>query len=294
MERIKNIIFITILSLLVIVPGLSMAGCEGADKKLPGSEVIAVTIVPQKTFVEKVCGSNFNIIAMVPPGASPATYEPQPKEMEQFASAAIYFTIGVPVEQANILPFAKEVKDMRIIGLHEKVAQIYPSIEVSPGHTDPHIWLSPKRVQVLVEVIAEEIISLDPSKKQEYLDNSGSYIDELENLDMEIKEALNNLENKKFIVFHPAFAYLADDYGLQMYALEKDGKEATPKQLAELIDLAKKENIKVIFYQSEISSRQAESFAEEIGGKAVKLEPLSPDYINNLKHMIQLIAGVAK
>jgi zinc transport system substrate-binding protein len=228
---------------------------------------------------------------MIPPGASPETYEPSPKEMEQFARAGIYFTIGVPSEEANILPFAKEINDMKIISLDKKVAQSYPSIEISPGHTDPHIWLSPKRVKVMIEAIAEEIITLDPSNKQQYLSNAESYMDELESLDRDIKETLKNLKNKKFIVFHPAFAYLADDYGLQMYALEQEGKEATPQQLAEIIDLAKRENIKIIFYQSEISSRQAEAFAEEIGGNAVQLEPLSPDYINNLKQMVQLIAG---
>ncbi len=271
-----------------------MEGCKDANNEIDGKAVIAVSIVPQKTFVEAICGNNFDIITVIPPGASPETYEPSPKEMEQFARSVIYFTIGVPAEEANILPFAREVKDMKIIGLQKKVEEIYPSIEISPGRRDPHIWLSPKRVKVMIEIITGEIINLDPLKEQEYLDNSESYIDELENLDRQIREMLKNLENKKFIVFHPAFAYLADDYGLNMYALEQEGKEATPQQLSEIIELAKKENIKVIFYQSEISSRQAEAFAEEIGGKAVQLEPLSPDYINNLKQMVQLIAGAAQ
>jgi len=97
---------------------------------------------------------------------------------------------------------------------------------------------------------------------------------------------------KKFIVYHPAFGYLADDYGLTMVALEQEGKEATPQQLEKIIDLAKKENIKAIFYQEEIDSSQSEAFAEEIGGKTIQLAPLAADYIGNLKNMAETMAEV--
>ena len=111
-------------------------------------------------------------------------------------------------------------------------------------------------------------------------------------MDKQIKNALEGVKDRKFIVFHPAFGYLADDYDLQMYALEENGKEATPQRLQEMVDLAKEENIKAVFYQAEISSKQAESFAEEIGGKTVQLAPLAPDYIENLKNMVTLISEV--
>lgn len=75
-----------------------------------------------------------------------------------------------------------------------------------------------------------------------------------------------------------------------MYALEEDGKEATAQHLEEMVDLAKEENIKVIFYQEEIDSSQSEAFAEEIGGKTIQLSPLAADYINNLKNMAQTMA----
>jgi zinc transport system substrate-binding protein len=75
-----------------------------------------------------------------------------------------------------------------------------------------------------------------------------------------------------------------------MYALEEDGKEATAQHLQEMIDLAKAENIKVIFYQDEIDSSQSEAFAEEIGGKTVQLAPLAANYIENLKSMADTMA----
>jgi zinc transport system substrate-binding protein len=77
-----------------------------------------------------------------------------------------------------------------------------------------------------------------------------------------------------------------------MYSLEEEGKEATPRHLADMIDLAKSENIKAIFYQEEIDSSQSKAFAEEIGGRTIQLSPLAADYLENLKAMAQLMAEV--
>ena len=75
-----------------------------------------------------------------------------------------------------------------------------------------------------------------------------------------------------------------------MFALEEEGKEATAAHMQEMIDLAKDEGIKVIFYQAEIDSRQSAAFAEELGGVTAKLEPLSGNYIENLKIMANTLA----
>ena len=144
----------------------------------------------------------------------------------------------------------------------------------------------------MVQTIADEMSQLDAANKDFYQENAKNYIAELEALDQDIHSRLDGYENKKFIAFHPAFGYFADDYDLEMYSLEEDGKEATSQRLKEMVDLAKKENIKAIFYQAEISNKQAEAFAEEIGGKTIELSPLSPDYINNLKSMVDLMTEV--
>lgn len=280
--------FLLLLSLLMVV-GCSPQGSETAVE-MDNKPIIAVSIVPEQTFVEAVCGDLADVIVLIPPGYSPANYEPTPQEMEQFSNAKLYFAIGVPTEEANIVPKANEINGMKIIKLQEEVSKTFPDREMSPGKRDQHIWLSPKRVIVMVQSIAREMGEFDPANKEKYEENAQKYIAELEGLDQQIKNALEGVKNRKFIVFHPAFGYLADDYNLEMYALEQDGKEATPQRIEEMVDLAKQEKIKVIFYQAEISSKQSESFAEEIGGKTVRLEPLSPDYIENYKKMADLMA----
>lgn len=280
---------------LVIGLLLLISGCQSGEKSQATSEgdkpIIAVTIVPEKTFVEAVCGDLAEVIALVPPGNSPENYEPTPQEMEKFSQAAVYFTIGVPTEEANIIPNAGAVK---IVSLQEAAKAVYPERVFESGGRDPHIWLSPKRVEVMVKTIAAEMSALDPENKAVYEKNAAAYIAQLQDLDQEITAALAPVQNKKFIVYHPAFGYLADDYGLEMVALEEEGKEATAQQLQTIIDLAKAENIKVIFYQEEIDSSQSQAFADELGGKTIQLAPLAANYIENLQKMAKTMAEVMK
>lgn len=276
----KKLLIIVMLLLLILI-----AGCN-IQKKDSGKTIVAVTIVPEETFVRKVCGDLVDVVVLVPPGSSPETYEPKVKDISRFHDSSIYFAIGVQTEDANIFPVAGDIKTIK---LHEKVRDVYPDLTFEGEGRDPHIWLSPKRVKVMIDVIADEMAKLDPENAETYKENAKKYIDELDELDSEITEILKNVQNRKFIAFHPAFGYFADDYGFTMYALEEEGKEATPKHLEEMIELAKKENIKAIFYQSEVDSNQSKAFAEEIGGKTIMLSPLASNYIGNLKEMATTI-----
>ncbi|WP_312352846.1 metal ABC transporter solute-binding protein, Zn/Mn family, partial [Aminipila sp.] len=281
---------------LAVMISLLAAGCtdkkqqsEDANKSSDTKPMVAVTIVPEKTFVEAVCGDLVDVITLVPPGSSPENYEPTPREKEKFSEAAVYFAVGVPTEAANILAHTGNVK---VVALQDKVSAVYPDRTFEAGERDPHIWLSPKRVKVMVQTIAEEMGELDKENKEVYAANAEKYIEQLDQLDKDIEASLKEVKNRKFIVYHPAFGYIAEDYNLKMYALEEEGKESTIQHLQEMIDLAKAEDIKVIFYQEEIDSSQSQAFAEEIGGETMKLEPLAADYIENLKKMARTMAEV--
>lgn len=265
-------------------PGTAVGSTSEVSAEKP---IIAVTIVPEQTFAKAVCGDLAEVITMVPPGNSPENFEPTPEEMEKFSKASLYFSIGVPTEEANILPNTGNVK---VVALQDAVSAVYPDRTFESGERDPHIWLSPKRAVVIVKTIAQNMCELDPENADTYNSNAQTYIDQLNDLDQTVKDSLAGVQSKKFIVYHPAFGYFADDYGLTMYALEKDGKEATAQHLQDMVDLAKEEQIKVIFYQEEIDSSQSAAFAEEIGGKTMQLAPLAANYIENLKSMADLMA----
>ncbi len=293
-----------ILMVVFIVVLAAIAGCAKEQDKpkakpAAGDELtrikVAVSIVPQASFVKAVGGDNVEIITLVPPGYNPENYAPNPQLMEKLSQANLYFTIGVPCEKASILPKTASLnKNLQIINLAAQVEKVYPALEIAPGEKDPHIWLSPKRVKEMVKIMARELTAIDPAHQSVYAENARDYMAQLDQLDAEIKDSLKDIPNRTFIVYHPAFAYFADEYALKMVALEEEGKEASPLDLQRVIDLAKKEKIKVVFYQAELDSKQARTLAAEIGGRTEMIAPLAPDYIENLQKTARIFQQVLK
>jgi len=277
--------FLPILCAVLALFVLTACGAP-APKAADGRPVVAVSIVPQETFVKAICGDAVNVVVMVPPGASPENYEPTPIQMEEFSDADVYFAIGVPAEEQSILPVVSD--STKVVDLSAKAAEVYPELYLGE-HRDPHVWLSIKRVKVMIDAMTDELSALLPDQADAFAANAEAYLSELEEADADIAAAMADAGTKGIVVYHPAFGYFCDDYGIDMYALEDEGKEATPKHLTEVIDLAHAEGIEVIFYQAEIDRSQALAFAEEIDGEAVMLEPLSADYIANMHKMAEAI-----
>jgi zinc transport system substrate-binding protein len=287
MKKVKKYIILLVCAVLLVF----FAGC-GNNGSNSGKKIIAVTIVPEAAFVKAVCGDNFDIVTLVPPGGSPESYEPSPMIIEKFEDAVIYFQIGVPVESSSAV--TNIPANVKVVKLHEEVAKVYPDLVFDEGERDHHTWLSPKRVKVMIDTILAEICEIDPENTQFYKDNAASFINELDKTDKEIKKAFEGIEDPKFIAYHPAFGYFATEYNLTMYALEEEGKEVTISRLKDMVDLAKAENINTIFYQEETDAARAKAFADEICGKAVMLSPLSGEYIDNLKDMAAKLAESMK
>lgn len=266
---------------------LSAVACDEGDER----DVLAVTILPQSDFVYAVVGEDFRIVTLVPPGHSPEAYEPTAQTMMALADAAAYFSIGVPVEDAALLPALP--KDVLHVPLADAVTAAYPDLMIDGGR-DPHIWLSPSRVRVMVDKILETVCALRPDRAEIYRQNAAAYLADIDAADARIRSLIATSGVSEFFVYHPAFGYLADEYGLTMHALEHEGSEATALDMAAMVDMAKARNIRVIFYQAEIDSRQAEAFAAEIGGAAVMLSPLAENYVENLEVMASAIASLGE
>lgn len=294
-NTVKSKVLLSVFCLCLVIVLAGRWDGSGVSLAKPPKPMVIVSIVPQASFVQAVAGDLVDVVTMVPPGSSPANYAPTPQEMQSLSRAVTYFTIGVPTESTNILPKAREYnKNLKIASLAEEVEKVHPIRYFAPGKRDPHIWLSPRRAKTMVEFIATTLGTIDAKNKKVYQRNASAYQKQLDELDQKIQNSLNGLENKTFIVYHPAFGYFADDYGLIMLALEKDGKEATAKDLQEMTDRARQEKIRVIFYQKEFDSKQARAFAEEIGGKTEQIAPLAPNYIENLEKTALTFANVLK
>ncbi len=285
----KKIILIIMSGILVLSLLVACQAKSNQSNKLQ----VAVSIVPQETFVKAVAGELVDVVTLIPPGSSPANYQPTPKQMTELSESSVYFSVGVPTEKTNIIPNILDLnKEIKVVALADIVDNIYPARYFEDEHLheeehshegrDPHIWMSPKRVIIMVEAIRDELVALDPENKAIYEENADTYINTLKTTDKEIQATMEKLENKTFIIMHPSMGYFADDYELEMVAIEEDGKETTAMRLQKVIEFAKEENIKVIFYQAEFDNQQAETLASEIDGETLELKPLASNYIENL------------
>ena len=200
--------------------------------------------------------------------------------MTELQEVDVYFAIGVPTEEGNILP---EIPDVNKVNLHEIVDAVYEPILIGTSR-DPHIWLSIKRVKVMVDAIAEELIRIDPVNQATYEENRDAYLLELDGADFIIQNMFDDkTEMRSFIIYHPSFGYFAEEYNLDMVSIEEDGKVASISGLTSVIDFAVENQIQYVFYQSEFDVSQVQALEEEIEGfQAVQLIPLSSNYIQNL------------
>ena len=303
----KKIIIFMMALVFVFAAAACRADDTNAKTQEGGKITVAVGIVPETSFVKKIAGDLVDVVTLIPPGNSPANYQPTAVEMQELSDAAVYFSMQTPTEEANILPKAADFNSgMEIVMLRDIVSVQYPlrymdahDHEEDADHqdgedaetVDPHIWLSAKRVIVMVETIADKLAELDPENGGVYSENAEAYIAELEALDLEISESVSSMGNKTFLIYHGAYGYFSDDYGLTMVSLESEGKPVTAEKMQEVIDYATQEGIKTVFYQVEFSDVQAKTVAEEIGGSVTKAEPLSADYIQGLKDFAEALAN---
>lgn len=271
------------LALAIVV---AACGAPGPVVTTPpeGSLNVMVSIVPQKYFVERVGGDKVNVSVMVGPGFNPSTYEPRPSQIQGLSATDMYVRIGVPFEQAWMHRIASANDRMLVVDQSEGVDRI--------DGTDPHIWLSPRLVKVQVHTIFDGLVKLDPDSESFYRSNLDAFLTDLDELDANIEQKLAALENRKFMVFHPAWSYFARDYDLQMIPVQVEGSDPSAAEMADLIKTARENGIKVIFAQPEFSTERAQVIAEEIGGEVLLISPLAPDWTENLQRVADTFAQV--
>jgi len=261
---------------------------------------VAVSILPQKTFVEKIAGDKANVLAMLNPGDNPHSYEPKASELVQLSKVEIYFPMNIGFENVWIEKFKNQNKNMKIVSMTKGVKYIlmkkYKRNEenerVEFVKPDPHTWGSTLNVKIMAKNIYNELVKIDSKNKDFYKKNYLIFLDEINATDKKIRELLLDVPNNStFMVLHPSWGYFARDFGLNQFPIEIEGKEPKPKVLLELIKKAEKENIKVIFTQSEFSDKSARSIANQLKIKVLKRSALSLDWSQNL---INMADGIAK
>ena len=155
---------------------------------------------------------------------------------------------------------------------------------------DPHTWLSPACMKIQAANICKALSSIDTSNALFYKANLAKFNNLAYSVDRKIREKLKDSEGKSILIFHPALAYFARDFGLTQISIEQDGKEPSPAYMADLVKIAKQKGIKSIFISKEFDTRNAEAIAREIDGKVVVFDPMFENWPENMIHLAQLIS----
>jgi zinc transport system substrate-binding protein len=283
----KRMILLLGIALIVVQPFSASAGGQKSSEQ--GEPTAFVSIGPQRYLVQSIAGSRLRVEVLVQPGQDPHTFEPTPKQMTQLSRGKLYFSIGVAFEQSLIPRIRSSNPQLKIIDTQAGIE--LREIEKGEEHgLDPHTWLSPLLAKRQARTIRDALIEADPDGRGVYEAGYQSLAAELDSLHEEITAALASYRGQEIFVYHPAYGYFTDEYGLKQVAVETGGSEPSAQQLARLIERARQRQVRIIFVQPQFSRTGAEAVADAIGGVVVPLDPLAEDYVENLREMARLIA----
>lgn len=284
---------------LFIVLALLFVACSSNHNS--SENILTVTIQPQKYFLEQIAGDRFIINTLVPAGSSPETYEPSPKTMIELGDSKAYFKVGfLGYENAWSGKLAENNPDVKIVDCSAGIELLHDTHGHNHGHghehdghhvtADPHVWSSARNAVQFSKNMLDALIEIDPDNASEYQDNYNAFIKKVHDIDAEISNMLESIESRSFIIYHPALSYFAHDYNLTQHSIEFEGKSPSPVQLKELIDLAKKENIKTVFIQQEFDVKNTRVIANEVGAVTHVINPLAYEWDKELINIATVLS----
>jgi len=287
MISIKQFSRITI-TLLILVLFLSNLNEGLAQEKEVSQEIekikILVSILPYSYLVEQIGQDKVEVIVMVPPRANPHTYEPPPAQLKMISQIQLYVLVGSQIDFE--VTWAEKIKK-----LNPKMQWCDSSVGVPLIENNPHIWLSLRNSQGIIQNITQALIQIDPDNEDFYRQNADRFRKKLIQLDEQLTIQLSSLEKRKFLTYHPSWVYLARDYQLEQLAIEQEGKEPQSAALIKIIKEAKRYQLSFILCAPQFNLKSAQVIAQEIGAQIVYVDPLAWDYLENIQWVADILAG---
>ncbi len=233
---------------------------------------VAVSILPQAYFVERIGGDSVEVRVLMPKYASHESYEPTPKQLAALSRSDLYVKVGGPhflFERKYVDPILRERKSIAVADMSEGV----PLLE-----EDPHVWISPHTVKPAVRNIEKALSARRPDRADAFRKNLDLFLKEIDDLDRKITALLSAKKGASFIIFHPALGYFADRYGLNQLVIESEGKSPSALHLRRITDRAREKNIRHILVQKGFDHRNARAVAGQIGADLMEIDPLEKDW----------------
>jgi len=290
----------------VLMTGLAVftSSC-GSSEDLAGSHDlrILVSIPPQKYFAERIAGESAEISVLIPPGASPAAWELSPSDMRRVSESDVWFSIGVLSENNWYEDFAEINPDLAIVSTIEGIERLpierygVPGEETHSGHDhghdggiDPHVWLAPELVKEQAASMAVALADINPRNREMYMENLDAFVSDINMLQNRLKTILEDHQGSSFMVFHPAWGYFADEFGLVQIPIEVAGSEPSPGEMSAIVDYGLENSVSVVFVSPQFSSSSAETIASELGASVSAIDPLSENWLTNMETVARMLS----
>lgn len=283
----------------LIAFALTLAACRAAgpaahDPLDGGRIAVAVSVPPQAYFVEKIGGHRVRVEVMIPPGYSHEDYSPSPRQIVALSHARLYIKVGHPafeLETHFIDPFLAGKSGVRVVDMSRGMELIRgEASEGGQDGSDPHVWVAPATVRVAARNIGDALAGVDPAHAAEYQANLRAFLAEIDALDREIRVRLGPSGSpRRFLVYHPSWGYFAQEYGLRQIAIEAEGKEPSAKRLIQLIDDARRDDVRLLFVSRGFPRKSAQVIADAAGCTIVTADPQEHDWAANLRRVAAAI-----
>lgn len=297
----------TILLLILTTLLVGVVGCGRQERPAGGKILVAASIAPMYSFAKGVGGDHVEVELLVPAGASPHTYQLTPRQMETLSKASVLVLNGAELEfWADKAADAADNQDLLVVETADGLKLIddlnehaeHEGCEHEGGN--PHVWLDPVKAVHQVEKIRDALVKADPENEDQYQQNAGKYIKELQTLDADISKQTSSLSSRQFVAFHSAWVYFAQRYGLEQVAVveESPGKEPSVQHIKGIVDTVRKSNVKIVIAEPQFSPKAAQVIADESGAKVITLDPLgqppSYDYIKTMRNNVNKLTEALK
>ena len=271
---------LAILAIAVVIP-LSSIAVYGTDSNqqftiADNSKLQVISsFYTLHEFSQNIGQEKVDVTLLVPAGVAPHDWGPTIKDVQRMQKSDLIIINGIGFE--NWVDNLDETDYQGVI-VDTSNGILVRNFDQEHVNTsgDPHIWLNPVYAKIQVQNIANAFSNSDPDNQQYYQSNAAKYIEQLDLLDLKIRNELSDC-NQDFVAFHDAFSYFADEYNLNQHTIISSNSphgEATAKTLEEVISTSRELNIKVIFSEENVNTRTSEIIANEIGGKVLVLSTL--------------------
>jgi zinc transport system substrate-binding protein len=287
---------------------LTFVSCKLAPVSKSEKLKVVTSIFPIYDITKNITGTRADVFFVIPVGANPHTYEPVPSKIKQLKNAHLALAIQQEFDgwirdylpKQTILEFLQEserkTNQANEYEIENRTIERDQHKHNADAHENPHIWLTVKGAKKLAKKIASYLVDIDQENAHHYEKNLQGYLQELDELDYRINEIFKTTKNKKFIQWHPAWNFFAEDYGLEIIgSIEKGhGHEPSIKEFKALIDKAVSEKVKVIVLGLNIESKTAETLSREIDGVVVRLDSIGDPKVKEKSTYIKLMCHNAE